>query len=151
MYTPKAVPDGSGRSSRRSSQSSQDYCSEEQVADMMREYEVEIARWEHKLSGLHGRLSSTSSQDYCSDEQVVDMMREYEVEIARISNQTRKSPTIVEMSSVKLRLQGQKDLLDWNISPINDGIDAKAFFNMHITKRINDKRLELLESCKLCK
>ncbi|GKD90207.1 hypothetical protein Tco_1365714 [Tanacetum coccineum] len=44
-----------------------------------------------------------------------------------------------------------KDLLDWNISPVNDGFDAKALFNMYITKRINDKRLELLESCKLYK
>ncbi|GJX00781.1 hypothetical protein Tco_0184694 [Tanacetum coccineum] len=42
MYTPQAVLDGSGSSSRRSSQSSQDYCSQEEVADMMREYEVEI-------------------------------------------------------------------------------------------------------------
>ncbi|GKA46711.1 hypothetical protein Tco_0739594 [Tanacetum coccineum] len=41
----------------------------------------------------------------------------------------------------------QKDLLDWNIS----GFDAKALFNMYITKRINDKSLELLESCKLYK
>nr|GEV17367.1 DNA-directed RNA polymerase I subunit RPA49 [Tanacetum cinerariifolium] len=45
----------------------------------------------------------------------------------------------------------QKDLLEWNISPVNDAFDAKALFNMHITKRINDKRLKLLESCKLCK
>nr|GEY59187.1 mammalian uncoordinated homology 13, domain 2 [Tanacetum cinerariifolium] len=45
----------------------------------------------------------------------------------------------------------QKDLLDWNISHVNDGFDAKALFNMHITKRINDKRLELLKSCNLCK
>ncbi|GJU62124.1 hypothetical protein Tco_1243959 [Tanacetum coccineum] len=45
----------------------------------------------------------------------------------------------------------QKDLLDWNISPVNDGFDAKALFNMYITKRINDKRLELLESSKLYK
>ncbi|GJR48506.1 polyubiquitin 11 [Tanacetum coccineum] len=45
----------------------------------------------------------------------------------------------------------QKDLLDWNISPVNDGFDAKALFNMYITKRINDKHLELLESCKLYK
>nr|GFA58668.1 mammalian uncoordinated homology 13, domain 2 [Tanacetum cinerariifolium] len=45
----------------------------------------------------------------------------------------------------------QKDLLDWNISPVYDAFDAKALFNMYITKRINDKRLELLESCKLYK
>ncbi|GJT10820.1 hypothetical protein Tco_0857862 [Tanacetum coccineum] len=45
----------------------------------------------------------------------------------------------------------QKDLLDWNISPVNDGFDAKSLFNMYITKRINDKHLELLESCKLYK
>ncbi|GJY89909.1 hypothetical protein Tco_0505105 [Tanacetum coccineum] len=45
----------------------------------------------------------------------------------------------------------QKDLLDWNISPVNDGFDAKALFNMYITKRINDKSLELLESCMLYK
>ncbi|GJR79877.1 hypothetical protein Tco_0150662 [Tanacetum coccineum] len=45
----------------------------------------------------------------------------------------------------------QKDLLDWNISRVNDGFDAKALFNMYITKRINDKHLELLESCKLYK
>ncbi|GJV65722.1 hypothetical protein Tco_1476550 [Tanacetum coccineum] len=44
-----------------------------------------------------------------------------------------------------------KDLPDWNISPVNDGFDAKALFNMYITKRIDDKRLELLESCKLYK
>ncbi|GKC71272.1 hypothetical protein Tco_1117155, partial [Tanacetum coccineum] len=45
----------------------------------------------------------------------------------------------------------QKVLLDWNISPVNDGFDAKAMFNMYITKRINDKSLELLESCMLYK
>nr|GEZ75025.1 hypothetical protein [Tanacetum cinerariifolium] len=36
-------------------------------------------------------------------------------------------------------------------TPVNDGFDAKALFNMYITKRINDKRLKLLESCKLYK
>ncbi|GJS38606.1 hypothetical protein Tco_0563649 [Tanacetum coccineum] len=36
-------------------------------------------------------------------------------------------------------------------SPVNDGFDAKAMFNMYITKRINDKSLELLESCMLYK
>nr|GEZ76967.1 mammalian uncoordinated homology 13, domain 2 [Tanacetum cinerariifolium] len=45
----------------------------------------------------------------------------------------------------------QKDLLDWNISLVNDVFDANALFSMHITKRINDKCLELLESYKLCK
>nr|GEZ61885.1 mammalian uncoordinated homology 13, domain 2 [Tanacetum cinerariifolium] len=35
----------------------------------------------------------------------------------------------------------QKDLLDWNISVVQ----------LYITKRINDKRLELLECCKLYK
>nr|GFA21415.1 mammalian uncoordinated homology 13, domain 2 [Tanacetum cinerariifolium] len=45
----------------------------------------------------------------------------------------------------------QKDILEWNVIPVNDGFDANALFSMHITKRINDKCLELLESCKLCK
>nr|GEW05497.1 reverse transcriptase domain-containing protein [Tanacetum cinerariifolium] len=45
----------------------------------------------------------------------------------------------------------QKDILEWNVSPVNDGFDANALFSIHITKRINDKCLELLESCKLFK
>ncbi|GJR17199.1 hypothetical protein Tco_0965726 [Tanacetum coccineum] len=36
-------------------------------------------------------------------------------------------------------------------SPVNDGFDVKAMFNMYITKRINDKSLELLESIMLYK
>ncbi|GJS28561.1 hypothetical protein Tco_0489181 [Tanacetum coccineum] len=45
----------------------------------------------------------------------------------------------------------QKDLAYWNISPVKGGVDAKALFDMYITKRINDKHRELLESCKLYK
>ncbi|KAI7732816.1 hypothetical protein M8C21_014062, partial [Ambrosia artemisiifolia] len=45
----------------------------------------------------------------------------------------------------------QKDLTYWNISPVKGGIDAKELFHIHITRLIHDKRLELLESCKLDK
>ncbi|XP_059642033.1 uncharacterized protein LOC132283986 [Cornus florida] len=43
----------------------------------------------------------------------------------------------------------QKDLAYWNISPIKGGVDAKELFHLHIVRWIQDKRLALLESCKL--
>ncbi|MFS8017674.1 hypothetical protein Hanom_Chr15g01383191 [Helianthus anomalus] len=45
----------------------------------------------------------------------------------------------------------QKDLAYWNISPVKGGVDAKELFHIHITRLMRDKRLELLESCKLDK
>ncbi|KAG1366588.1 hypothetical protein COCNU_13G003780 [Cocos nucifera] len=45
----------------------------------------------------------------------------------------------------------QKDLASWNISPIKGGVDAKELFHLYIILWIQDKRLALLESCKLDK
>ncbi|KAG5529575.1 hypothetical protein RHGRI_030085 [Rhododendron griersonianum] len=45
----------------------------------------------------------------------------------------------------------QKDLALWNIGPTKGGVDAKELFHFYITRWIQDKRLALLESCKLDK
>ncbi|XP_057997660.1 uncharacterized protein LOC131176612 [Hevea brasiliensis] len=45
----------------------------------------------------------------------------------------------------------QKDLASWNISPVKGGVDAKELFHSYITLWIQDKRLTLLELCKLDK
>ncbi|KAL2459429.1 hypothetical protein Fot_54678 [Forsythia ovata] len=45
----------------------------------------------------------------------------------------------------------QKDLTTWNIKPLKGGVDAKELFHLYIILWIQDKRLSLLESCKLDK
>ncbi|XP_057725923.1 uncharacterized protein LOC130941436 [Arachis stenosperma] len=45
----------------------------------------------------------------------------------------------------------QRDLNSWNISPIKGGVDAKELFHLYILVWIQDRRLSLLESCKLDK
>ncbi|XP_071704850.1 uncharacterized protein [Rutidosis leptorrhynchoides] len=45
----------------------------------------------------------------------------------------------------------QRDLACWNISPVKSGVDAKELFHVYIARRIHDKHVELLESCKLDK
>ncbi|KAG2243449.1 hypothetical protein Bca52824_094708 [Brassica carinata] len=45
----------------------------------------------------------------------------------------------------------QRDLSSWNISPIQGGVDAKELFHLYIMIWIQDRRLSLLESCKLDK
>ncbi|KAI0499098.1 hypothetical protein KFK09_019999 [Dendrobium nobile] len=45
----------------------------------------------------------------------------------------------------------QKDLASWNICPVKGGVDAKELFHLYIILWIQDKRLALLESCKLDK
>ncbi|KAJ4964028.1 hypothetical protein NE237_023967 [Protea cynaroides] len=45
----------------------------------------------------------------------------------------------------------QRDLASWNISPVKGGVDAKELFHLYIIIWIQDKRLSLLESCKLDK
>lgn len=45
----------------------------------------------------------------------------------------------------------QRDLSGWNINPIKGGVDAKELFHLYILVWIQDKRLSLLESCKLDK
>ncbi|KAF7817018.1 plant/MNA5-17 protein [Senna tora] len=45
----------------------------------------------------------------------------------------------------------QRDLVSWNLSPVKGGVDAKELFHLYILVWIQDKRLSLLESCKLDK
>lgn len=45
----------------------------------------------------------------------------------------------------------QRDLVNWNINPIKGGVDAKELFHLYIVVWIQDKRLALLETCKLDK
>ncbi|KAG6468268.1 hypothetical protein ZIOFF_072841 [Zingiber officinale] len=45
----------------------------------------------------------------------------------------------------------QKNLTSWNICPVKGGVDAKELFHLYIILWIQDKRLALLESCKLDK
>ncbi|XAR62089.1 hypothetical protein NMG60_11016706 [Bertholletia excelsa] len=45
----------------------------------------------------------------------------------------------------------QRDLASWNINPVKGGVDAKELFHLYIMLWIQDKRLSLLESCRLDK
>ncbi|XP_022863818.1 uncharacterized protein LOC111383866 [Olea europaea var. sylvestris] len=45
----------------------------------------------------------------------------------------------------------QRDLALWNISPVKGGVDAKELFHLYIIVWIQEKRLSMLESCKLDK
>ncbi|XP_078429702.1 pesticidal crystal cry8Ba protein [Wolffia australiana] len=45
----------------------------------------------------------------------------------------------------------QRDLVQWNLSAVKGGVDAKELFHLYIVLWIQDKRLLLLESCKLDK
>ncbi|XP_048630582.1 uncharacterized protein LOC106451437 [Brassica napus] len=45
----------------------------------------------------------------------------------------------------------QRDLSSWNIRPIQAGVDAKELFHLYIMTWIQNRRLYLLESCKLDK
>ncbi|KAI4328142.1 hypothetical protein L6164_020524 [Bauhinia variegata] len=57
------------------------------------------------------------------------------------------SPPIVEL--LLATADFQKDLACWNICPVKGGVDAKELFHSYINSWIQDKRLDLLESCKL--
>ncbi|KAL1201250.1 hypothetical protein V5N11_031031 [Cardamine amara subsp. amara] len=59
------------------------------------------------------------------------------------------SPTVAEL--VIATADFQRDLSSWNISPIQGGVDAKELFHLYIMLWIQDRRLSLLESCKLDK
>ncbi|XP_057834399.1 uncharacterized protein LOC131044935 isoform X2 [Cryptomeria japonica] len=43
----------------------------------------------------------------------------------------------------------QRDLASWNICPIKGGVDSKELFHLYIVLWIQDKRLYLLDFCKL--
>nr|GEZ79699.1 hypothetical protein [Tanacetum cinerariifolium] len=45
----------------------------------------------------------------------------------------------------------QKDLASWNVNPVYHDLDIKEFFHLYIMIWIQDKRLYLLETCKLDK
>ncbi|KAJ7943715.1 Pesticidal crystal cry8Ba protein [Quillaja saponaria] len=59
------------------------------------------------------------------------------------------SPPVVELLLATADLQ--RDLVGLNISPIKNGVDAKELFHSYINIWIQDKRLDLLESCKVDK
>ncbi|KAJ0239708.1 Pesticidal crystal cry8Ba protein [Hirschfeldia incana] len=59
------------------------------------------------------------------------------------------SPTVAEL--VVATADFQRDISSWNISPIQGGVDAKELFHLYIMIWIQDRRLSLLESCKLDK
>ncbi|KAG2698798.1 hypothetical protein I3760_07G165000 [Carya illinoinensis] len=62
---------------------------------------------------------------------------------------TGPSPPVAEL--VIATADFQRDLASWNISPIKGGVDAKELFKLYIMVWIQDKRLSLLESCRLDK
>ncbi|XP_023750462.1 uncharacterized protein LOC111898824 [Lactuca sativa] len=43
----------------------------------------------------------------------------------------------------------QKDLASWNINHVKNGVDAKELFHLYIMIWIQDKRMSLLETCKM--
>ncbi|CAN7081638.1 unnamed protein product [Brassica oleracea var. botrytis] len=59
------------------------------------------------------------------------------------------SPAVAEL--VIATVEFQRDLSSWNIGPIQAGVDAKELFHQYIMIWIQDRRLSLLESCKLDK
>ncbi|KAL3514254.1 hypothetical protein ACH5RR_026971 [Cinchona calisaya] len=62
---------------------------------------------------------------------------------------TSPSPPVTEL--VIATADFQRDLSSWNIKPVKGGVDAKELFHLYIVLWIQDKRLSLLESCKLDK
>ncbi|KAL5558530.1 hypothetical protein UlMin_034741 [Ulmus minor] len=62
---------------------------------------------------------------------------------------TGPSPPVADL--VIATADFQRDLANWNISPIKGGVDAKELFHLYIMVWIQDKRISLLESCKLDK
>ncbi|GER27315.1 DNA repair protein RAD50 [Striga asiatica] len=59
------------------------------------------------------------------------------------------TPPVVEL--VLATADFQRDLAFWNISSIKGGVEAKELFHTYITRWIQDKRLALLEFCKVDK
>ncbi|WCJ31964.1 hypothetical protein M5689_013412 [Euphorbia peplus] len=59
------------------------------------------------------------------------------------------SPPITEL--VIAASDFQMDLASWNLNPVKGGVNAKELFHPYITLWIQDKRLTLLNSCKLDK
>ncbi|KAG9137431.1 hypothetical protein Leryth_020632 [Lithospermum erythrorhizon] len=59
------------------------------------------------------------------------------------------SPPVTEL--VIATADFQRDLASWSIKPVKGGVDAKELFHLYIVLWIQDKRLALLESCKLDK
>ncbi|KAJ4871274.1 hypothetical protein Rs2_47107 [Raphanus sativus] len=59
------------------------------------------------------------------------------------------SPAVSEL--VIATIDFQRDLSSWNIGPIQAGVNAKELFHPLIMMWIQDRRLSLLESCKLDK
>ncbi|GKV33596.1 hypothetical protein SLEP1_g42082 [Rubroshorea leprosula] len=59
------------------------------------------------------------------------------------------SPPVAEL--VIATADFQWDLANWNLSHVRGGVDAKELFDLYIMVWIQDKRLSLLESCKLDK
>ncbi|XAR48510.1 hypothetical protein NMG60_11031358 [Bertholletia excelsa] len=62
---------------------------------------------------------------------------------------TGPSPPVADL--VIATADFQRDLTSWNIKPVKGGVDAKELFHLYIILWIQDKRLSLLESCKLDK
>ncbi|KAA8528345.1 hypothetical protein F0562_035700 [Nyssa sinensis] len=62
---------------------------------------------------------------------------------------TGPSPPVAEL--VIATADFERDLASWNINPVKGGVDAKELFHLYIVLWIQDKRLSLLESCKLDK
>ncbi|KAI7754526.1 hypothetical protein M8C21_028896, partial [Ambrosia artemisiifolia] len=62
---------------------------------------------------------------------------------------TAPSPHVTDL--VIATADFQKDLASWNINPVKSGVDAKELFHLYIMIWIQDKRLSLLETCKLDK
>ncbi|GMH00239.1 hypothetical protein Nepgr_002078 [Nepenthes gracilis] len=62
---------------------------------------------------------------------------------------TGPSPPVAELLIATSDFQ--RDLANWNISPIKGGVDAKELFHLYIVVWIKDKRAAMLESCKLDK
>ncbi|CAA6658860.1 unnamed protein product [Spirodela intermedia] len=59
------------------------------------------------------------------------------------------SPPVADLIIATSDFQG--DLVRWNMSAVKGGVDAKELFHLYIVLWIQDKRLQLLESCKLDK
>ncbi|XP_023524025.1 uncharacterized protein LOC111788085 isoform X1 [Cucurbita pepo subsp. pepo] len=62
---------------------------------------------------------------------------------------TGPSPAVAEL--VIATADFQRDLARWSISPVKGGVDAKELFHLYILVWIQDKRLLLLETCRLDK
>ncbi|KAG0501977.1 hypothetical protein HPP92_002049 [Vanilla planifolia] len=91
----------------------------------------------------------TLVHDILSPEAQLKLCSYFEVAVKKRS---RRHMTFIPVADLVIATADfQKNLASWNLSPVKGSVDAKELFHLYIVLWIQEKRLELLESCKLDK